>query len=360
MTDFGEDKEWIEQPNDISDYEDGRIKVVLVKRFEYSNKPELNLNPVQQQTKQKVIEKINNKQYVFEGVKQCVICKKEDFIVLAEKDRYGFKLNTVICDNCGLVFTNPRFNEESYNKFYEEDYRDLYVGKPGRFDILFDSQYKHGKEIHEFITSHFPLPSCSVVEVGVGAGGILGYFKDKGFKVWGVDFDEDHLEYGREKGLDLFFGSIDQLVKRKTKADLVIYSHVFEHILDLKKELGKIREILNKNGYVYIEVPGIKNLDRNYELDFLKYIQNAHVYNFSLTSLTNILKQAGFELVCGNEEVKAVFKLGGRDLGENNYVKDYKEVISYLLNLERKRGLRFFNKAYLRSKASDFKRKILG
>ncbi len=334
--------------------------MVLVKRFKYSSKPELKLNLVQKQTKQKVIEKINNKKYAFESINQCPICKNKDFAVLAEKDRYGFRLNTVVCNNCGLVFTNPRFNEKSYNQFYKKDYRNLYIGKPGRFDVLFDSQYKHGKKIYDFITKYLPLLEGSVVEVGVGSGGILSYFKDKRFNVRGVDFDESYLNYGRQKGLDLFFGNIDELIKRKTKADLVIYSHVFEHILDLKKELDKIKKILNKDGYIYIEVPGIKNLEKNYELDFLKYIQNAHVYNFSLASLTNILKQNGFELIYGDEDVKAVFRLAkNKKARTEDYIKDYNAVIYYLLNLDRKRRFRFLNKNYLKGKASDFKKKIL-
>ena len=56
------------------------------------------------------------------------------------------------------------------------------------------------------------------------------------------------------------------------KADIIIYSHVFEHILDLDKELDAIKSHLKPEGILYIEVPGIKYVHNTYEMNFLKYL----------------------------------------------------------------------------------------
>ena len=327
--------------------------MVLFKRYKYSSKPEIALNKIQRKYKSKIIEKIKNKEYKFEKVKECGICKNKDFKIISEKDRYGFKFNTVICENCGFVFTNPHFTYDSYNKFYENDYRNLYIGKEAHMQKLFESQYNHGKRIYEFVLKNIDLKDKVVVEIGVGSGGILKYFKDKGCRVYGVDFDEKYLDYGRNQGLELYFGSINELIKRNIKADLIIYSHVLEHIIDLKKELRYIRKIMKKQGSVYIEVPGIKNLEKNYELDFLKYLQNAHVYNFSLDSLKNLFLLNGFELIKGNENIDSLFRQAGERDRELKYTNDYRKVIDYLIRLEKKRRFRFFNKNYLRSVLSD-------
>ena len=79
------------------------------------------------------------------------------------------------------------------------------------------------------------------------------------------------------------------------KFDLVILSHVFEHFIDLKMALDKLKLVLADNGMVYIEVPGIMTLNKKrvYNFDFLRYTIHAHVYNFNLSSITRILNDNG-------------------------------------------------------------------
>ena len=173
-----------------------------------------------------------------------------------------------------------------------------------------------------------------VAEVGVGAGGIMQYFKENGNKIVGVDFGGEYIKLGKSKGLNLMKGDIDELIKNKIKVDVLIYSHVFEHILDLAKELDKIKKVLKKDGLLYIEVPGVRNLDKGCDMDFLKTIQNAHVYYFTLSTLTSFLSSKGFGLLKGNENIQSVFRIGEP---EENEVSDYNSVISYLKDKERQR-----------------------
>ncbi len=83
--------------------------------------------------------------YSFEDV-PCCVCGGRDFEPLSEKDRYGLYMPVVICRDCGLIQTNPRMTQESYNQFYELEYRKLYVGKGAQADIddFFKSEHKRG------------------------------------------------------------------------------------------------------------------------------------------------------------------------------------------------------------------------
>lgn len=67
------------------------------------------------------------------------------------------------------------------------------------------------------------------------------------------------------------------------------------------------------------------------------YLQNAHVYHFSLKTLTNLAHKAGFELVYGNERINSIFRISNQ-----NYKNDYKETITFLRNLERKNPFNIF------------------
>ena len=125
-------------------------------------------------------------------------------------------------------------------------------------------------------------------------------------------------------------------IKKEIKFDIIIYSHVFEHILDLKKEIEEIKERLNPNGRLYIEVPGILNLHGNYRSNLNRYLQNAHTYNFSLTTLCNILKINGFKLVSGNEKVEAFFMKSTTLIDIQN---DYDNIFTNLKKYESRKNI---------------------
>ena len=116
---------------------------MLSKRFEYDGKPAISLNELQVRTKKQVERKIEEGVYSFEGV-PCCVCGGRNFEILSEKDRYGLYVPVVICKDCGLIQTNSRMTQESYNQFYKLEYWKFYTGdKTPPYDF-FKSEYKRG------------------------------------------------------------------------------------------------------------------------------------------------------------------------------------------------------------------------
>ena len=304
---------------------------MLDRRYISDGVPVINLNDLQLRMKKEIDDKVDLGIYKFENSK-CEICGDDNFLLLSEKDRYGLYAPTVICEDCGLIQMSPRMNQSAYNQFYNVEYRKLYVGKNNPTDDFFNQQYVQGESIFRYLENSGLLDTLkqkNIFEIGCGAGGILKYFKDKGFIVRGIDLGEAYVEYGRNyHDLDLTVGSLFD-VKLEVSPDLVIYSHVLEHVLHLNKELGRLHNIMTNNSLLYVEVPGLKNLLHSYDMDFLKYMQNAHVYHFSLTTLKNLFHRNSFDLVKGNEKINSVFKK--RDYGLFNEIEnDFSDVLSYL------------------------------
>ncbi len=316
--------------------------MILSSRYKNDGIAILPLNDLQKSYIQKVQDKVSKGVYRFETI-PCAVCDNTLMDLLAQKDRYGFELNLVVCKGCGLAQTNPRMNQESYNQFYDQEYRYIYGGEEGPTEFFFTDQYfRLGKKIFRFVANVLGAQSIKgkfVLEVGCGAGGILKYFKDHGCTVTGIDLGHEFIEYGRNKhGLDLTVGDIKTL-KLDKQPDIIIYSHVLEHILDLKNQLKQIFELMHKDTVLYIEVPGLKNLHRSYEGDLLLYLQNAHVYHFTKTSLLNLMQSSGFEAISIDEYVRSLFKKSGSASATHPVQNEYSSIVPYLKKIERMRRI---------------------
>lgn len=313
---------------------------MLNKRFKQDGVAHIQLNKLQCIAKEHVMRDVLSGKYSFETI-SCPICNnKTDFECLAEKDRYGLDCQTLMCVKCGLLMTNPRMNQDAYNDFYMNEYRQLYTASEISSDHFFEEQVYHGTQILRYILEQTNLKNVSdrkIIEIGCGAGGILKAFKDSGSTVLGMDLGEKYLNYGISNwGLDLRFGTIQNLTKSDSP-DIIIYSHVLEHILDLEKELIHIKEICHKSTLIYIEVPGLLNIHNAYNGDFLMYLQNAHTFHFSLRTLKNLFAKYGFELVQGNEYVRAIFIFSDKSLENGSIVSnEFNTNLQYLKKIEQR------------------------
>lgn len=311
-------------------------------RFAAGHPQLYHLNEMSAKERLLVLQKIESNIYL-RTPRRCRRCDGLAFSVLAEQDRYGFPIQTSVCHSCGLVQTNPDFRPEDYIDFYTHHYRRLYiadlVGEPKDF---FQEELWRGQKIYRFVRKHASLAgSPFVLEVGCGAGGILQAFRERGFEVLGTDYGAENLAYGKSRGIDIRQGDLFSLDLER-RPDLIIYSHVLEHVYDPNRELAKVRELLAPDGCLYIEVPGIKATRTNvFQGDFMQMFHLAHIYNFTLATLTGLLADNGFQLIAGNEEVRALFRKGDA-AGQRSGA--YAEVIAYMRATEKHRS--FYRAAF--------------
>jgi SAM-dependent methyltransferase len=80
--------------------------------------------------------------------------------------------------------------------------------------------------------------------------------------------------------------------------DLIVMSHVFEHLLDPGRILNLIRTSLAPSGVLYIEIPNIpvESLLRYPDHMWVPRADNPHITFFSMRTLRKLLESAGFEL----------------------------------------------------------------
>lgn len=301
---------------------------ILAKRFSKAGKHfgSEKLSDTQIEARDTVQSLLNSKNKWLLQTRPCQICENTSYFTVSEIDRYLLNVSTVVCKVCGFMYTDPVMRQSDYIDFYKNYYRPLYTNAFKATDTFFNDQLKTGRRIQKYLSKITNLEGKTIVEIGTGAGGILKAFLDKGSNVIGCDFGEEYLHHGREFGLDLRDGDIS--VIPSSTADVVIYSHVLEHILNLDHEFENLKRILKPGGLVYVEVPGLFFIHYTYRGNFLRFLQNAHLYHFSKKTLINLMRKYHFSPIKVNQRINGVFRYDNKlELKNFQYSKSSQNVI---------------------------------
>ncbi len=235
------------------------------------------------------------------------ICGTANDIVIACRDRYGLDTRTVLCYTCGLMRVDPYMSEKSLRMFYKNYYRRIYSSSHVCNRDHFDAARDRGSAIIQFIEKAGIELQGMVMEIGCGSGGLLDAFQQRGCKVAGCDYGKSFSEYGRQRNLPIEDGDWSTLT-RHAPADMIILSHVLEHLRHPITELHGISSLLKQDGYIYVQVPGLFWLEHSYNTDIARYLQNAHAYHYCLESLDYVMSLTGFKRVAGDEVVNAIYR----------------------------------------------------
>ncbi len=280
---------------------------------------------------------MNNRIYRLEHA--ACLCGATDDAVIAETDRYGLSMSTVVCKRCGLLRTDPRLDDSSLNAFYVNEYRDLYMESTEVTEDYFQDMVLRGNEILHIFRSaagaHATAHS-SVLEIGCSAGGILLPFLNAGATVKGYDYDQRYLNFGNQRNaaLNLCFGGLDNL-KTEHKYDLIILNHVLEHLPDPRRAIAMIRNCLKEHGYLYLGVPGLRNpaYYASPTKSFLGSLHIGHLYHFTKQSL--IRTAEGFQVRYSDDKICALFQKAANDaIPETTIVSEFNSTMGFIRDYE--------------------------
>lgn len=180
--------------------------------------------------------------------------------------------------------------KSTYNKIAEDWFKDHHQ----------DTWWQEGTE--KFLAE---LPKgATILDVGCGAGVKSRYLRDKGFKVTGVDFSEKLIEIAKRESPEISFNIIDiyKLDELDQTFDAVFAQASLLHISKnrIKEVLGKIKEKIHPNGFLYIAVKGIRDdgvqeeikTENDYGYDYQRFFSY-----YSLPELEVYLKELDMEII---------------------------------------------------------------
>lgn len=167
-------------------------------------------------------------------------------------------------------------------------------GKTFYFPSTFKSILKESKEMTNDLVKRLNLSSQSLVlDVGCSDGYQLQFFKKLGMKVFGIDPGWNSAEMAHKKGILTIINSFNyKLAKelkteKQLKADLIISTHLLNHIDKIKDFLKGVKLLLKPKGTAFFKFYSQRELD---------IITHEHIFYFSFLSLRNVFKNTNLEM----------------------------------------------------------------
>ncbi len=294
----------------------------------------MKLTRIQLENRDAVISKTKSGIYRLTSL-PCLCGESKSDVIIANRDRYGIPIQIVLCMSCGLMRSDPYYDDATLASFYAKEYRPLYVDRNKSTADFFSEQITFGRHIKNFLEKEVlkeEIQNKLIFEIGCGAGGILQAFNENGNKIAGCDYGIEYVEFGKQKGLRLLPGGAETL-KSIGKADIIILNHTLEHMRNPQKELLTIQELLAPEGILYIALPGIFFIHDTYKGNLSEYLQNAHSWYFTKKTLGRLLSDSGFEMIAGNEMIMSTYRVGrATKLAEK---ETSKKVYSYINHIKR-------------------------
>lgn len=195
------------------------------------------------------------------------------------------------CGECGMVYVKSYLSDRDLSYYYSNMSNYEYAENNFEFP---ESDRKKARQQYEYISRFSNFPYHNVLDIGCSLGFTLSLFKSTGSRVLGFEPSEKNKEIAKEKyGVDVVTRFFDADVEVDERYDLVILSHVAEHLKHPKALLRSVKDAISSNGLVYVEVPCTELFD---ERDLFQF-SFEHINYFSHGSLLNLMHAAGFEEV---------------------------------------------------------------
>lgn len=221
----------------------------------------------------------------------CPICQS-NALKFEEKYRYIHpyfsNLKRFSCVNCGLHFANP-MPEKSALSDYNGSYHDSAHGGSDR-NIKQQAFFTGlAKTRLAFIEENIDLHkknTYKILEIGPGPGAFVKVWMDayEQSKYSVIESDKSCYQDLKRLGVKIIKNDFDSL---QENYDIIIISHVLEHVTDPNEFLNPFIKKLKKEGHLFIEVPCMdwrhKKIDEPHLLFFDKRAMSVLLNKLKLT-----------------------------------------------------------------------------
>lgn len=285
-------------------------------------------------------------------INSCFVCSEKDFSNYCFKEKM-FGLNRpfeyIECNKCGTLSIKEYPNDiheyyqiESYYSLNKLDFEKEIGWKRILKKIILNNRENIViqllfKERISFLRTQIPWylkehgSQISILDIGSGEGDKLNHLYKLGYSnLLGVDkfIIKSHI-YSRE----LKILKDDFYTIKNQKFDIIILSHVLEHLPNQENVFKKLKQLLDKDGRIVVSIPIKEKAWNDYKENWVQLDAPRHFHIYRHQSFLSFLRQ--LNLVVENFKFdSSAFQFWGSELYKNNIpliniVKDYSKLNSF-------------------------------
>lgn len=197
----------------------------------------------------------------------------------------------------GLVQIHPIPTPEEDAAFYAQDVQRRSVF--GAIDVAkVNAHYAPDKKRQWSLVSGHAGSGRRFLDVGCGYGQTLQLAAADGYHAVGVEMPGEAAQRAAAQGLEVYPGDLSRgwfLPAKHDQFDLMLLSHVVEHLREPEALLGELRAHLAPGGLLVAEVPNFADhmLDRSYAYRAF-FWQRGHLAYYTPDTLARVMRLAGF------------------------------------------------------------------
>lgn len=211
----------------------------------------------------------------------------------------GELLGLVECEECRLVYVNPRLSDEKMTEYFQS-YTDVFSDKA--------IEWWHNNKIPNIKADFARLKSCctqgKLLDVGCGHGFFLEHARQQGYEPWGVEVSRPACDYITHLGLRVFCGQLTELALPKESFDIVTCFDVLDYVANPLTQALEMKRLLRPSGVLMIRVLNrlsyaqtwqkLIGSAKNSSLERNPFFEKDHLIQFSTATVTTFLSRAGF------------------------------------------------------------------
>ncbi len=225
-------------------------------------------------------------------IDKCFLCGSDKYHIIHEGVRNVPEINVLKCDCCGLVRLSECVDDEYYKESkmrqneHETNIRQIRITAEN--DDL--RRYRFIKNL---------IQNKRYLDFGCGAGGVLKYAFSETSEALGIELEERMCQQLNKEGIKCFENIDDALENIKEKVDVISLFHVLEHLPDPIGILCKLKQLLNHDGVMIIEVPNADDalLSLYNCKDFADFTYwESHIYLYNRETFRKLMEKAGLKV----------------------------------------------------------------
>jgi 2-polyprenyl-3-methyl-5-hydroxy-6-metoxy-1,4-benzoquinol methylase len=225
----------------------------------------------------------------------CPVCESSNSKLWFEKDFFKH----VRCNDCSMVYLNPRMNDAATISFYNGSVNAIYN------ETKFDEESCSTQLDDEINLGNLHLlqearkdKKGNLLEIGSAKGFFLQKAQEAGYSVYGLELNQKNYELSKKRLGDTIFNKTLSEVNFDDKSFDVIYMRdVIEHIPNPKDLLVEMHRILKSDGVVFLETHNVDGwIHRIAGAWHTVFFGFEHPLHWSVKTLSKVLSDNGFKI----------------------------------------------------------------